>query len=125
MKKVTYMKGTQIVSEAEATENGVVRDGFRVVSHVSLMDSRSPAAMLAATTSGAMHRPGFVDNAPANEATLEAARDAKLKALGDAWRNPPALDEAQITKPTVPAATDGGDVYARRDARLRDAWRAA
>jgi len=124
MKKLTYMKGAQVVSEAEATENGVVRDGFRVVSHVSLMDSRLPA-MLAATSSGAMHRPGFINDAPANEATLEAARDAKLKALGDAWRSPPALDEALATKSTVPAVTDGGDIYARRDARLCNAWRAA
>lgn len=116
MSKVTYLKGTQIVSEAEATENGVLRDGYRVQTRMNMIDSspRAPARL---------HRPGFIDSEPADAAALEAARADRLKRLGDAWRNPPALDQAQIEKPTVPAVADGSDVYARRDARLRDAWK--
>lgn len=113
MTKVTYLKGTQVVSEAEATDNGVVRDGYTVQESFMLMDNRP-----------LQFGPGFIAIANTDSDKLEAARAARLKALGDAWRSPPALDETQINKPTVQAVTDG-DVYARRDDRLRNAWRAA
>lgn len=123
MTKTTYTKNGRMISEAEALDNGRIKDGVTITRHSMLMDGSMSAAITADMSPPQMHRPGFIDRAPADEMKLIVKRAAKDAALRDAWQSPPSLDDTQIGKPKAPSVT--GNVYDRRDARLRNAWRTA
>lgn len=125
--------------------DGVLQDGDRMVTRMTMMDGADPA--LAALASAAAladaikrneqfdargHRPGFgTQDASADGGT---ARDQYHARNRDAWRNPPALVVTTDHKPEAPTVRPTGSnnaelrkaadaVIANRDKRMSEAWR--
>lgn len=108
--------------------SGPLRDGEVLRVPYLLMDGAPPdiAAITRAALSDSqaqptgMHRPGAAVLTDADRDARESARDQRKAKLSDAWRNPsPVAAHIEKHAPTTPT----GDAAARRDARLRDAWR--
>lgn len=106
----------------------IVPDGGKVRVPAHMMDGAPDIAAItraavadAVRPQAAMHRPGSVALTDADRATREKVLDARDKRLVDAWKAPAAADASQIQKPAP--TTPASDPAARRDARLRDAWR--
>ena len=109
----------------------IMPDGGKLRTHMTMMDSAPPdiAAITRAAIAdterpqAAMHKPGTIAISDADYDVREKARDNRKAKLSDAWRNPPVVNAAQIEKPAP--TTPASDPAARRDARLRDAWKGA
>ena len=124
--------------------DGVLQDGDRMVTRMTMMDGADPA--LAALASAAAladsvkrieqfdargHRPGFVSRDAATSTTIEKALDDRDKRLSDAWKTPTTTDattietaavlRADAPKETLFAARD--QAVADRDKRTSEAWR--
>ncbi len=106
----------------------IVPDGGKVRVPAHMMDGAPDIAAItlaavadAERLQAAMHRPGSAPLTDADRATREKALDARDKRLVDAWKAPATVNASQFQKPAP--TTPASDPAARRDARLRDAWR--
>lgn len=117
-------KGRKLASGTIVPDGGKIRvpahmmDGapdIAAITRAAVADAERPQA--------AMHRPGSLALTDADRAAREKALSSRDAKLVSAWKNPPALDASQIQKPAL--TTPAGDPAARRDARLRDAWKGA
>ncbi len=99
-------------------------DGDRIAPPLMMMDSLSPSerAELARPFETPPASGRSIALSDEEIATRTAAYERKEKALGDAWRNPPPIDQGEFRSGSAP---DEGDRYAARDARLCTRWRDA
>jgi hypothetical protein len=70
-----------------------------------------------------MHRPGYVKTGISDviAKTQQVLRDDRLDKMQDAWRNPPT---AEVKQDAAAPLADVDAAAARRDQRVRDAWKA-
>lgn len=118
-------------ADGKVIDTHIVPDGGSVKVKMIFMDAAmvdAAAITRQATDAQLLHRPGFLTSLTDVEINAsEAARDARKAALGDAWKNPPALlDGAAAAKQAAPGITTDSEArYEARDKRLENAWRGA
>jgi hypothetical protein len=126
--------------EVVACDDGIVPDGCGVRTSIMLLDSvqRAVAAdadlqITDAFGAPAGQRPGYVFDHRLTEAqeARDAAYDASVKRLEDAWRSPSAATTTAVERRAASERTlDASDAAAERDQeyenkvkRLQDAWK--
>jgi hypothetical protein len=121
---------------------GIVQDGDRLITSMTMMDAANPALVAAAALAETVrrnkqfdargHRPGF-GTQDGNPTTMRDQYHARNR---DAWRNPPVLGEIKDHKAEAPAVVPptgtntaevraaADKVIADRDQRTSEAWKA-
>ena len=109
----------------------ILPDGGRVRIPMLMMDgvpdiadiTRRAFADAPDASDGIMHRPGYIRSSisDAIAKTQQVLRDARLDQQQELWRNPPPLE---IKKDAAAPVADVDAAAARRDQRVRDAWKA-
>jgi hypothetical protein len=104
MNYVRNSDGAAVDKAVAIGPDGVIRDGFGLHNKMTMMD----AAPI-------LHQPGTMPMCDADYISREASRAVRKARLSDAWKSP-------VTAPTLAPAAPMGDVYARRNQRLEQAW---
>ena len=124
------MTTTQTEDVRRRNLQGVLQDGEVLRAPLLLMDSAIQETAdqvrkaFADADDGIMHKPGYVKTgiSDAIAKTQQVLRDDRLDKMQDAWKNPPPLE---IKKDAAVPLADVDVAAARRDQRIRDAWKGA
>lgn len=126
-----------------ARRSGILLDGDTMTVPARFMDHASPelqAAMAAADSAKRIeqfvdaktfvgHRPGFAIVDTAAQDASELSRQARKKAISDAWKHPPpVVDRKQPIQPasaSTNTTSSHDELIRRRDARISNTWRGA
>ncbi len=116
------LENTRIVKDGEVLRVPMtLMDGMRAEQRATMMLADQITRNVQPSPSSSQRTMPLSD---AERDRREKLYDDKDKKLSDAWRDPPAIDPAQVAKASV-SSPQIADIYAARDRKLEDAWRSA
>jgi hypothetical protein len=124
MKKFFDKNGRQVDENEALDHRGTIRDGFRMLVPLTMMDSAPEwdgtrvAHPLTDAEAADFRRETRDQFRPLTDDEKIANIDARNAKLSEAWRNPTPLADTR-----TPLTETRTDIYDRYDQRVQDAWR--